>query len=130
LREVIKLLRTGQSFAFTPDGPRGPRHQVQPGVIFMATHAPTVIMPLGVAVSTAWRLPTWDQYMIPRPFARVHVHVGEALEIPPNLPRDEIEKWRGLLEEALNQAQDAALAELNKKAKGQVHGGSGTAAAR
>jgi lysophospholipid acyltransferase (LPLAT)-like uncharacterized protein len=56
--------------------------------------------------------------MIPRPFARVHVHVGEPLEIPPDLPRDEIEEWRGILEEALHQAQDTALAELDKNAKG------------
>ena len=123
LREVIRLLRTGQSFAFTPDGPKGPRHHAQPGVIFMATHAPTIIMPIGVAASSSWRLPTWDHYLIPKPFARVHVHVGEALEIPLDLPREQMENWRGILEEALNRAQDMALQELNK---GRGHDGSAT----
>src|SRR4028119_2276741 len=31
LREVLRSLRNGQSFAFTPDGPKGPRHQAHAG---------------------------------------------------------------------------------------------------
>ncbi|HVF09854.1 MAG TPA: lysophospholipid acyltransferase family protein [Abditibacteriaceae bacterium] len=117
LREAIRLLRTGQSFAFTPDGPKGPRHEAQPGVIFMASHTPTVIMAVGIAASSAWRLPTWDRYMIPKPFARVHVHIGEALKVPPNLSRDEMQHWRTTLEQALNEAEAVAIEAVTKNAK-------------
>jgi lysophospholipid acyltransferase (LPLAT)-like uncharacterized protein len=33
LRGMVKKYRQGFDLAFTPDGPRGPRHRVQPGVI-------------------------------------------------------------------------------------------------
>jgi lysophospholipid acyltransferase (LPLAT)-like uncharacterized protein len=112
LREVVRVLRTGQSFALATDGPRGPRHQVQPGVVFMASRAPAVVMPLGVAVSAAWQVPTWDRYLIPKPFARVHLHIGEPLQVPPGLPREEMEEWRGKVEAALHRAQAEARQEL------------------
>jgi lysophospholipid acyltransferase (LPLAT)-like uncharacterized protein len=113
LREVLRLLRTGQSFAFTPDGPKGPRHHAQPGVIYLASNAPASIIPLGVAASRAWQLPTWDRYLIPKPFARIHVHLGEPLHVPPNLPRDEMESWRQRIESELNRANQSAQQRLD-----------------
>ena len=114
LREVVRRLQSGQSFAFTPDGPKGPRHYAQPGVIFMATHANTVVMPLGVASSHCWRLPTWDKHWIPKPFAHIHLHLGEPLHVPPNLDKAGIEEWRARLEEAMHCAQQEAEAQVNR----------------
>ncbi len=115
LRDVVRLLRTGQSFAFACDGPRGPRHQSQVGVVFMASRAPAVVMPLGVAISSAWQLPTWDRYLIPKPFARVHLHIGEAMEVPKGLAREEMEEWRCKIEAELVRAQEMAQDELDRK---------------
>jgi lysophospholipid acyltransferase (LPLAT)-like uncharacterized protein len=114
LREVLRLLRTGQSFAFTPDGPKGPRHHAQPGVIYFASNAPALVIPAGIAASSYWQLPTWDRYLIPKPFARVHMHFGEALHIPEKLGRDEMEHWRQRVEAELNQANTTAQQWLEK----------------
>jgi lysophospholipid acyltransferase (LPLAT)-like uncharacterized protein len=108
LREVLRSLRAGQSFAFTPDGPKGPRHEAHPGVIYLASNAPTVLMPLGVAASSYWNLPTWDRYLIPKPFARVHLHIGEPMALPADISRDEMPLWQSRITEVINEASAEA----------------------
>ncbi len=115
LREVLRLLRAGQSFALTPDGPKGPRHRAQPGVVYLASHAPAIIIPLGVAADRAWYLPTWDRYLIPRPWSRVHVHLGAPLEIPPQLSKLEMADWQTRVEAALDQALEICQREVEKR---------------
>lgn len=112
LRELLRLLRGGQSFGFTPDGPKGPRHKAQPGVLYLATHAPAAVMPIGVAAANAWRLPTWDRYLIPKPFSRVHVHLGAPLDLPDDIPREATEQWQRFIEEAIDCADTAAARAL------------------
>lgn len=117
LREVLRLLRAGQSFAFTPDGPKGPRHQAHPGVIYLASNAPTVLMPLAVAASSAWRLPTWDGYLIPKPFARVHVHIGKPLALPSDIPREDTENWQNRITQVINEAVEEAERQLQTRSQ-------------
>lgn len=114
LREVLRLLREGQSFAFTPDGPKGPRHRAQPGVIYLATHAPAPVIPLGVAASAYWRMPTWDKYFIPKPFARVHVHLAEPVSLPATIPREEMGQWQCYIEQAIDGADAMAEEKLRE----------------
>ncbi len=115
LREVLRLVRGGAMFGFTPDGPKGPRHYAHPGVVYLASKAPAVVMPLAVAASDFWCLPTWDRYLIPKPFARVHVHLGEPLHIPPDLSKEENEIWRLKIEAALHDATRCARAALSRR---------------
>lgn len=114
LREVVRLLRAGQSFAFTVDGPKGPRHKAHPGAIYMAANAPTVLLPLGVAASSYWNLPTWDRYLIPKPWARVHIHIGAPVAVPPDLPREENAAWQERIEAMINEANAEAARQVRK----------------
>lgn len=115
LREMLRLLRSGQSFAFTPDGPKGPRHQAYPGVIYLASNAPAKLLPLGVAASSYWRLPTWDKYLIPKPFARVHVHIGEGVELPGDISRDQTAVWQERVKDLIDEASAEAERHLLPK---------------
>lgn len=115
VREVLRLLRQGQTFAFTPDGPKGPRHHAQPGAIYFASQAPAVIMPLGVAASSFWRLPTWDKYLIPKPFSRVHIHIGEPFSVPPDAAKVNTEEWQGRIGESIDDASQKAADALRNK---------------
>lgn len=67
--------------AFTPDGPRGPAHTFAPGALIVAqrTGAPVVTMAAGA--SRAWRLKSWDSFLIPKPFARVTVAYGDPVVV-------------------------------------------------
>jgi lysophospholipid acyltransferase (LPLAT)-like uncharacterized protein len=51
LREIVRHIRSGFDAAFTPDGPRGPRHVVQPGVIAAARLSGAPIIPVTFSCS-------------------------------------------------------------------------------
>lgn len=76
LRALTAALRAGEDVAVIPDGPRGPRRQAQPGVVALAALSGAPIVPLGFAAHPARRLASWDEFMIPLPFARAAAVFG------------------------------------------------------
>jgi lysophospholipid acyltransferase (LPLAT)-like uncharacterized protein len=76
-REAARVLADGRSIAITPDGPRGPRRIAQPGVARLARLTDTPVIPVGVAVSRAPRLGSWDRMIFPLPFGRGAIAYGE-----------------------------------------------------
>ncbi len=104
-RAMINMVREaerGNFLAVTPDGPRGPREEVQPGVIFLAKKTGLPILPVGLGYSNCWRLPSWDGFRIPKPFSKVIIAVGEPIIVPSELGDDELEDYRRTLEKTLN----------------------------
>ena len=77
LLESIRVASSGTAVAFTPDGPRGPVHSFAPGALLVSHRARAPILPIAASASRAWRLRSWDGFMIPKPFARVTVAYGE-----------------------------------------------------
>ncbi len=82
LVEITRLLDQGIDVAFTPDGPRGPAHTIAPGVLYAAQRSDAAIIPIDVRASRAWRLNTWDRFVIPKPFARVTIRYGDPHLVP------------------------------------------------
>ena len=80
---AVRELREGHPVAFTPDGPRGQRRELKPGVIDAAQRGGGVIVPIHAEASRAWRLHSWDRFMIPKPAARVTIRYGRPVEIGP-----------------------------------------------
>jgi lysophospholipid acyltransferase (LPLAT)-like uncharacterized protein len=80
---AVRELRAGRSVAFTPDGPRGPRRQLKPGVVAAAQRGAGVIVPIHARADRAWRLDSWDRFLIPKPGARVTVIYGRPFEVSP-----------------------------------------------
>jgi lysophospholipid acyltransferase (LPLAT)-like uncharacterized protein len=78
---AVRELREGRAVAFTPDGPRGPRRALKPGVVAAAQRGRAVIVPIHAQASRAWRLHSWDRFMIPKPAARVTVSYGRPFEV-------------------------------------------------
>ena len=83
LRGIVNALAMGRDAAFTPDGPRGPARRAKKGTLVAAHLAGAAIVPVGAGASSAWRVGSWDQLAVPRPYARVQVIYGEPME-----PRD------------------------------------------
>jgi lysophospholipid acyltransferase (LPLAT)-like uncharacterized protein len=71
-----RALDSGSDVAITPDGPRGPARSVAPGALIAAQRSGAPIVPLVVSAKRAWRLKTWDTFMIPKPFSRVTIAYG------------------------------------------------------
>ena len=70
-----------EAMAFTPDGPRGPAGEVQPGVILAAAATGFPIQPVAVAVTRGKRLRSWDRFLVPLPLSTVHFVYGEPLTV-------------------------------------------------
>jgi lysophospholipid acyltransferase (LPLAT)-like uncharacterized protein len=105
LVQMRKALRQGIHIHITPDGPRGPRCELQPGVIMLAQTTGCSIVPVQCVLSAYWTLPTWDRFMIPLPYSKVKVIFQAPIAIPAELTEEEFEQTRKRLEDQLNQDQ-------------------------
>lgn len=101
LRHLARLLREGAEVAMIPDGPRGPRGVAQPGVIALARFTGCPIVPLSFSATRAWRLRSWDEFLIPKPFSKAVVCFGPPMTVPPAIDRSRQELLRGELEQSL-----------------------------
>lgn len=80
--ECRRLLRKNYYIGITPDGPRGPLYQMQPGVIQLARLCAVPVVPITVEYEKAWRLKSWDRFFIPKPFSVVHVRFLPFIHVP------------------------------------------------
>jgi lysophospholipid acyltransferase (LPLAT)-like uncharacterized protein len=78
---VVRALQGGAVVAITPDGPRGPAEQVQPGAVAAAQHAGAALLPIGARPTSAWWLGSWDRMCIPKPFSGVDIVYGPPIEV-------------------------------------------------
>ena len=92
----------GSDIAIVPDGPRGPRHQVQIGVIELAKLTGRAVVPLTFSASKRKVFNTWDQFLLPYPFSKGVFIWGEPICVDPNGDRAHLEEKRLLLEKRLN----------------------------
>jgi lysophospholipid acyltransferase (LPLAT)-like uncharacterized protein len=78
---IVRDLRDGGEVAVTPDGPRGPAFKYAPGALVAAQRSGAPILPVAAHASSAWRLGSWDRFLVPKPFARVTVAYGDPVEV-------------------------------------------------
>jgi lysophospholipid acyltransferase (LPLAT)-like uncharacterized protein len=107
---VRRMLHAGQTahLAITPDGPRGPRRQVQPGLIYVSARTGLPIVPIGMAFERAWRMSSWDQFAVPRPWCLGACVTGPPIIVPADVEKDELDHYRKLVEDAMAQATTIA----------------------
>jgi len=113
LMEMVRRGVAGEALGITPDGPRGPRHRVQPGVLVVAQRAQVPILPMAVAAWPRRRLHSWDRFLIPLPFAKAVIVYGPPLRIPAGESAEQLAaRWTQPVEEALAAVTAAAEAEV------------------
>jgi len=79
---MVRELKEGRSFAITPDGPRGPAGVIQQGILLAAVRAGVPIVTARAEAPRAWRMKSWDRFLIPKPFSKVRVVYGDPW-VPP-----------------------------------------------
>lgn len=105
LKEMVRLLRDNKDVAITPDGPKGPREVVKPGVAQVARLTGKAVIPMAFSASRAWRMGSWDRFLIPKPFSRGVYVVGEPLSYRDD---EEPEAFRVRIEAALRDVTERA----------------------
>ena len=96
--EAIRALRSGGTMAMTPDGPRGPTHVVQGGVMLMALKSGASLVPVGISARPRMLIKSWDKFLVPAPFAKAIMIFGEPIQVNDNACEQEIEEARLRLE--------------------------------
>ena len=107
LRELTALLEAGEDVAITPDGPRGPKYKISPGIIKLSQLTGVPIMPIHVSYSRYWQLKSWDAFRIPKPFSRVEVVFGPLYEVCVTTDDAAFEGERARLQTLLMDEMDA-----------------------
>ncbi|HEX9218970.1 MAG TPA: DUF374 domain-containing protein, partial [Gemmatimonadaceae bacterium] len=107
LISIVRELQAGREVAITPDGPRGPAAKFAPGALVAAQRSDSFILPVVAVADRAWRLRSWDRFMIPKPFARVTIAYGNPTKVLATSPRaaaDEGPRFEELMSETLGMA--------------------------
>jgi lysophospholipid acyltransferase (LPLAT)-like uncharacterized protein len=81
---------------------------VQGGLLKIAQSTGCEIVPIHIRYSSAWRLSSWDGFVLPKPFSRVIVTFDSPRTILKNLSEEEFEAERIKLEDCLVSNTDDA----------------------
>jgi lysophospholipid acyltransferase (LPLAT)-like uncharacterized protein len=111
--QLLTHLKNGGRAAMIPDGPRGPRHHLKVGTILLAQRSGAPLVPITYAAKPCWRFNSWDRMVLPKPFSRAVLLLGEPLHIPEHLTDDELEAWRTEIERDMVHLVRKAEAQLN-----------------
>lgn len=107
LRSLAEYSRESH-IVFTPDGPLGPRREMAVGPAVLASRTGLPIVPIAFGYTRAWRMKTWDQFNVPKPYSSVKVWLGNPIDVPTGLDRSGIEEARRFAEDELNRCTSLA----------------------
>lgn len=102
LLRMSDVLAGGQHVLITPDGPRGPRYEMQPGAVLLARKTGRAIIPISLNASRCWELHGWDRTQIAKPFSSLRVIFGDPIRAE--------ELTEGPARQAVKKVRDALMA--------------------
>jgi len=108
LRDMYQIIvKDGVSPVTTSDGPTGPIFKFKPGAAMLSQMTKAPMVPIACAAKNAWYLGSWDRFMVPKPFTKIVVAVGEPISV------DKAEKDLSPVQEKM----EYAINDLMKNAK-------------
>ncbi len=103
-----RVIDGGRTVAFTIDGPRGPRYVAKPGPVLLARNTGVPVMCFHIALEDPWILPSWDRFMVPRPFSRALVRIGRLIDVPADADSPALDRYHAELQATLDRAREFA----------------------
>jgi len=108
LFEMSQVSKRGFDAGITPDGPKGPKHKVQPGTVVIASRANLPVVPVAVSARPCWKLKSWDNFIIPKPLSKVVISIGKPLHLPEKFEEFEINSLCQRVKESLDENETEA----------------------
>lgn len=109
LHELADFAQKGFDTAITPDGPRGPLHKLHPGVVLLAQRTGLPLIPGAYGAHPCWQFKTWDRFILPKPFCKIAIRVGNPIWIPPRFTEEKsLSYYIELVEDALKKTTQEA----------------------
>ncbi len=81
----------------TPDGPRGPKYVLQPGVLHLSQLTGRQIVPITYHLSHKWVFKSWDGFQIPYPFSHCTLILEPKVAVPETASEAELEELGKIL---------------------------------
>ena len=111
MRDMYNLIAKEKvSPAINSDGPQGPLHVFKVGDLMLSQFTRAPLLPMAYATTSAWQLKSWDKFIVPKPFSRVAIAIGEPFITPKGLRAEDLEPQRLQMENTLKaltkQAED------------------------
>ena len=104
MRDMYNLVvKQGISPVSTSDGPQGPIHTFKLGDVLLAQFTQAPLFPLAYAAENAWMLRSWDKFIIPKPFSKIVIAIGEPVPVPKGVVAEDLEPIRLKMENILKQ---------------------------
>ena len=108
MRQILRKVEEGCDVGLTPDGPRGPRRRVQPGVIAVARFTGLPVIPVTFSAAPSRRLTSWDLTLLPKFFSKGVFVYGNPVVVPRDATVELQEVKRLELEAELDRITDLA----------------------
>lgn len=96
LLALARVVESGHDVALTPDGPRGPAKSFAPGTMIVAQRTGAPVIGVVATADRAWRLKSWDRFLIPKPFARVNISYCDPVDVDAATAREAAERADGV----------------------------------
>ena len=113
LRDMfLTITRDKISPVTTSDGPTGPVFKFKPGAVMLSQMTKAPMLPIACSANKAWHLGSWDRFMIPKPFTKVVVAVGELVSVSPERSSKDLSPVQNQMELAINELMVQAKAAL------------------
>ena len=91
LNEIYSL--QDQIVVITPDGPRGPKFELKPGLVVSAKNTNKELYFLKIRIDRFKQFDkAWDKFKLPLPFSRIDIDVIGPIEIKSDLSREEVDQ--------------------------------------
>ena len=98
----MRLLKSGKSIGFTPDGPVGPRMNFVSDSAFLFAKASGVpIVPVCLSPKNPKILNSWDRLLIPKTFHKAVIEVGDFLFVDKKISDEDFEKVKSDFEKRM-----------------------------
>lgn len=91
---MVDEVEKGNSLVITPDGPRGPRHEMKMGAVRVAQRTGVPLILVGISASKKKQLRSWDKFDVPRMFSSVVAKYSEPIVVPKELNNESLDEFK------------------------------------
>jgi lysophospholipid acyltransferase (LPLAT)-like uncharacterized protein len=102
---MVDALKQGRRGAMIPDGPRGPRHYLKPGTLYIAQQSGAYLLPILFSSKRKMEFKSWDRFILPMPFSKSIVIYGAPINVPKDLSQKQVEQLRIKFQEDMVQLE-------------------------
>lgn len=99
---MVNEVGNGSSLAITPDGPRGPRHEMKMGAVRVAQRTGSPLVLVGIAAKKKKNLRSWDAFEVPMPFSKAVAVYSVPTIVPKELDGSSLDEFKETMQRQIH----------------------------